>query len=82
MVREVWIPGGEATVQELMAGNVIAYMEGVDVGSREEFLAERRRLMGAFPDLAIVADDVVAEGSKVGMASAFLRPIVECPFEG
>jgi steroid delta-isomerase-like uncharacterized protein len=50
-----------------MADNVIAYMEGVDVGSREDFLAERRRLMGAFPDLAIVADDVVAEGSKVAV---------------
>jgi predicted phosphoribosyltransferase len=65
-----------------MADNVIAFMEGVEVRSREEFLVERRRLMEAFPDLVIVADDVVAEGSKVGMASAFLRPIVEYPFEG
>ena len=32
-----------------------------------EFLAERRRLLGAFPDLAITVDDVIADGAKVAV---------------
>jgi steroid delta-isomerase-like uncharacterized protein len=42
-------------------------MEGVDIHNREEFLAERRRLLQGFPDLAIVADDVIQDGSKVAV---------------
>ena len=62
--KEVWKPGGESTVHELMAEDIIGYMEGVDVRSRSEFLAERRRLLGAFPDLEIVVDDCIEDGSK------------------
>ena len=65
--KEVWVRGGEATVQELMAERLEGYMEGVDVRTREEFLAERRRLLGAFPDLAITVDDVIADGAKVAV---------------
>ena len=63
--KEVWIPGGEATVAELMADNIMGYMEGVDIRSRDEFLTERSRLLQVFPGLEIVADDVIEEGSKV-----------------
>jgi steroid delta-isomerase-like uncharacterized protein len=62
--NEVWKAGGERTVHELMAEEVIGYMEGVDVRSRSEFLAERGRLLGAFPDLKIVVDDCIEDGSK------------------
>ena len=65
--NEVWVPGGEATVHELMAERIEGYMEGVDVQTREQFLAERRRLLDAFHDLAIVTDDVIAEGAKVAV---------------
>jgi steroid delta-isomerase-like uncharacterized protein len=65
--QEVWVPGGEATVHELMADRIAGCMEGVDVQTREQFLAERRRLLDAFPDLVIVADDVIAEGAKVAV---------------
>jgi len=65
--KEVWVPGGEATVHELMAETLEGYMEGSDVSTRAQFLAERARLLGAFPDLAIVADDVIAEGDKVAV---------------
>ena len=61
---EVWRPGGEGTVQELMADTLDGYMEGVDVHTREEFLTERKRLLEAFPDLNIVVDDVIEDGSK------------------
>jgi steroid delta-isomerase-like uncharacterized protein len=50
-----------------MAENIVGYMEGADIRGREQFLAERRRLLQAFPDLAIVADDVIADGPKVAI---------------
>ena len=65
--EEVWAPGGEVTVTELMAENAIGQMEGTAIHGREQFLAERRRLLEAFPDLVIVADDVIGEGTKVAV---------------
>jgi len=47
-----------------MAENLMGYMEGVDVRTRAEFLAERGRLLGAFPDLEIVVDDCIGDGAK------------------
>lgn len=61
--NEVWKSGGEPTVHELMADRLEGYMEGVDVHTRDEFLAERARLLGAFPDLAIEVDDVIEQGA-------------------
>ena len=63
--KEVWVAGGERTVHELMSERVVGLMEGADIHSRDEFLGERQRLLEAFPDLAIVADDVISEGAKV-----------------
>ena len=54
--RDVWVPGGEATVTALMAEDVEDYTEGADVHGRHAFLTERTRLLTLFPDLAIVAD--------------------------
>ena len=65
--KEVWVPGGERTVSELMAEDVVGYMEGADVRGREEFLVRRRQLLDAFPDLAVVADDVIEQGPKVAI---------------
>lgn len=65
--KEVWVPGGEETVADLMAEDAVGYMEGADVPGREAFLAERARLLTMFPDLAITADDVIAEGDKVAV---------------
>jgi len=62
--NEVWKPGGESTVLELMAEDVVGYMEGSDVRGRSQFLQERGRLLGAFPGLEIEVDDCVADGSK------------------
>ena len=64
---EVWVPGGEKTVHELMAEDATGYMEGADLRSREEFLVEREKLLHAFPDLAIRVDDVIEQGSKVAV---------------
>ena len=65
--KEVWKPGGESTVLELMAENIVAFMEGVDIDGRDQFLAERRKLLGAFPDLDIVVDDCIEEGAKTSV---------------
>jgi steroid delta-isomerase-like uncharacterized protein len=62
--REVWAPGGERTVADLMAEHVDGYMEGKDIHTRAEFLEERERLLCAFPDLRIEAEDVVEDGEK------------------
>jgi predicted ester cyclase len=42
-------------------------LEGLDVRTRAAFLSERRRLLDTFPDLVIVADDVIADGGKVAV---------------
>ena len=64
---EVWAPGGEATVRELMAPGSIGYMEGSEVRGHDEFLAQRRQLLSVFPDLAIRVEDVIEEGAKVAV---------------
>jgi len=65
--KEVWVPGGEPTVHELMAERLEGVMEGANVETREQFLEQRSILMQTFPDLSIVADDVIAEGDKVAV---------------
>ena len=64
---EVWGPGGEATVRELMAPDAVGQMEGADVDGPEAFLAERNRLLQVFPDLKIVTDDIIEAGDKVAI---------------
>jgi steroid delta-isomerase-like uncharacterized protein len=61
------VSGGESTVNELMAKDIVAYMEGADIHGRDEFLAQRTLLLQTFPDLAIVADDVIEQGAKVAV---------------
>ena len=65
--RDVWAAGGEATVQELMSDGIVGFMEGADVRSRDQFLAVRAQMFQAFPDMAIVVEDVIEEGSKVAV---------------
>ena len=62
--QDVWKPGGESTVHELMAEEIEGYMEGVEVRSRSEFLVERQRLLEAFPNLVIEVDDGIEDGEK------------------
>ena len=62
--NEVWKPGGESTVHELMSEHIDGYMEGVDVRTRSEFLVERQRFLEAFSDLEMVVDDCIEDGSK------------------
>ena len=63
--REVWVEGGEATVDELLARDAIGWMEGRDVHGRQDFQNARRQLLDTFPDLAITVEDVVEQDDKV-----------------
>jgi steroid delta-isomerase-like uncharacterized protein len=65
--KEVWVGGGETTVNELMAEDIVGFMEGSDIHNRHEFHEERQRILQAFSDLSIVADDVIEQGSKVAV---------------
>jgi len=63
--EEVWNQRKDETVRELMAEMCDGHMEGGDVRSPEEFLAARKALLEAFPDIRVKVEDVVAEGDKV-----------------
>ena len=48
--REVWLPGGEATVHELMHPDAVGHMEGAEVHGAAEFLPARAALLDALAD--------------------------------
>jgi steroid delta-isomerase-like uncharacterized protein len=62
--EEVWNIRREATIDELMAADVVGYMEGQTIRSVTEFKRARQLLLDAFPDLAMTVEDVIEEGPK------------------
>ena len=64
---EVWRPGGEATVDELMTPDAIGWMEGREVTGPADFKDARQQLLDTFPDLDLKVEDMIAEGSKVAV---------------
>jgi steroid delta-isomerase-like uncharacterized protein len=62
--REVWRAGGEATVDALLARDIVGWMEGCDVKSPEDFKQARRQLLEVFPDLSVTVEDVVEQDDK------------------
>jgi len=65
--REVWLPGGEATVHELMHPDAVGHMEGAEVHGAAEFLPARAALLDAFPDLDVHVDDLLEQGDQVAV---------------
>jgi ketosteroid isomerase-like protein len=65
--REVWVEGGEVTIDELMAPDAMGWMEGRVVKSPQDFKNARRGLLSIFPDLSITVDDVIEQGNKVAV---------------
>jgi steroid delta-isomerase-like uncharacterized protein len=63
--HDVWQPGGEATVLELLASECTGVMEDRIVHGPQDFLDARALLFGAFPDISIEVEDVVEQGHKV-----------------
>ena len=63
--EEVWKPGGDAVVDELMAPEACGEMEGRTVKSRDDFKAAREEFLAIFPDLDITVEDIVAQDEAV-----------------
>jgi steroid delta-isomerase-like uncharacterized protein len=59
-----WNRRREAVIGELLAPSAVGHMEGGDVRGAEEFKAVRAALLGAFPDMRLVVEDIVVEGSQ------------------
>lgn len=64
---DVWNKRREATIDAVIAPNLVGKLEGQDVLSADEFKAQWRALTGAFPDLRMTIDDVIADGDKVAV---------------
>lgn len=64
-MREVWNDRIEATIDEILAPDVVGHMEGIDIHGPAEFRAVRSALLSAFPDIQITVDGTVAEGDCV-----------------
>jgi steroid delta-isomerase-like uncharacterized protein len=65
--RDVWKAGGETTVDELLAPNIEGFLEGQDINGPMGFQDFRRRLLDAFPDLAVEVEDMVEQGNRVAI---------------
>jgi steroid delta-isomerase-like uncharacterized protein len=63
--EEVWKPGGEAVIDELMAADASGEMEGGTVRSRDDFKVARRQFLSAFPDLDLQIEDILAQDEAV-----------------
>lgn len=64
---EVWSPGGETTVDALLAPAAVGWMEGREVNGPADFKDARQQLLDTFPDLALTVEDMLAEGEKVAV---------------
>jgi steroid delta-isomerase-like uncharacterized protein len=65
--REVWMERGEATVDELLAPDVVGWMEGRVVHGPQDFQNARRQLLDIFPDIAITVEDLVEQDDRVAV---------------
>ena len=72
--EEVWNRGNETAIDELMAPDGIAHGLGGDgkpLRGPENFKPFWRRFRGAFPDIRIQVEDVIAEGDKTAVRFSF-----------
>ena len=65
--QEVWVAGGEGTVDQLMADDAMGWMEGLNVRGPTEFKQARRTLLHVFPDLAINVEDTIEQDTRVAV---------------
>ena len=62
---EVWNQRRDSVIDELLTPASVGHMEGGDTHGPAEFRVVRAALLGAFPDLHVVVEDIVAEGNQV-----------------
>ena len=65
--EQVWVAGGEAVIDQLMAPECIGWMEGADIRGPADFKDARRRLLVVFPDLQMTVEDVIEQDSRVAV---------------
>jgi steroid delta-isomerase-like uncharacterized protein len=63
--EEVWNQKRDDTMEQILSPNCAGFMEGQgEIIGAEMFKAVRVRLLDAFPDLSVLVEDTVAEGTK------------------
>ena len=62
--EEVWNQKKDATVTELFGAQSVGHMEGAEAHGPSQFLTMRASLFGAFPDLSVTEEDVLADGEQ------------------
>ena len=65
--QEVWVAGGERSVDLLMAPDAVGWMEGRAIKGPIDFKEARRTLLHVFPDLTMTVEDTIEEGAKVAV---------------
>lgn len=67
--EEVWNKGNAAAIGEMLADDVVIHglsdATGAPITNITEFRAYHSQLRGAFPDIVVHVDDMIAEGDKV-----------------
>jgi steroid delta-isomerase-like uncharacterized protein len=63
-MKEIWNDKRLESVDELLHENAVGHMETGDVNGREQFKVIRKQLLETFPDVALVFDEVLADGQS------------------
>lgn len=64
-IDEVWNRGRVETVRELVHPEAVGHLEGFEVRGPDGFLPAWASLLGAFPDLKVLIQDLAADGENV-----------------
>ncbi len=64
-IHEVWNQGRVEAVRELVHPEAVGHLEGFEVRGPEGFLPAWASLLGAFPDLKIIVQALLAKGDSV-----------------
>jgi steroid delta-isomerase-like uncharacterized protein len=65
--REVWVDGGETTVDALLTPETVGMLEGQTVHGAEAYKVVRQDLLDTFPDLEATVDAMIADGDQVAV---------------
>jgi steroid delta-isomerase-like uncharacterized protein len=60
--EEVWNERRSETIDELMASDAVGHLEGLEAVGPDAFKTARAALLGAFPDMRVTVEDVIADG--------------------
>jgi predicted ester cyclase len=66
-IDEVWNRRRSEAIRELLHPKAVGHLEGFEVRGPEGFLPAWASLLGAFPDLKVIIQDVVAQGDAVAV---------------